>query len=618
MQHERVVVVAGGVEVPLLTTGEVVVLFVHGAVLGVRNSQFLRHRAPPADLVGTDPALAQLLFERRGTEQIVLRHEVGEGVVVGQRRVFVRTRDAVDVRDPVVVHVDVAVPEPGGLDQDVQTGLAQELLVAGGVHITQNRGRDVGVDVQRGGPGRPIPGVLPARNRAPRVGRAGKPQLTGTVPGLLESLMPPAKSQTHTTGMGVRQQRQHERLGVPQHVAVVAVAGQPLRRDRVRTGLGPRLQHVEQPEPDALLHLRIAVELHVGAGPEVVEILALQSQQLVEAQLGRLVAGLKSPVHDIVLGPRVGQELLHPQRLPGGHAHLEHGPDQVLLRRHVRLADAAGVGDRRRDFDAAAPGAVVQHVVGVLQRAQRGLHGGRGARVVALVGLLLVGEQVGLDAHANVPVGGFDLVADGCDRGVRERDQPGAADAYPGAGRRFPVDVALQGSGAQVEAAFVAVQHPGPEVERLVVHDQPDELAVGGVDDRLGALGEPVPGLGVGEVTLLIEGIEVRPRHPHRRALIQVPAQTDMPIGQGEHRFRLAQRPGAQRLAGQAGLPYGPLLGRSDLTHRPAPARASPVPRCAGSGARSDVPRWLPTRPPPTAQPPDSPRRAAKLQSAPR
>ena len=43
---------------------------------------------------------------------------------------------------------------------------------------------------------------------------------------------------------------------------------------------------------------------------------------------------------------------------------------------------------------------------------------------------------------------------------------------------------------------------PVAQVERLVVDEQPDELAVGDVDDRLAGLRVAVPGLGVRERSL--------------------------------------------------------------------------------------------------------------------
>ena len=85
----------------------------------------------------------------------------------------------------------------------------------------------------------------------------------------------------------VGQHRQHERLGVPERVAVVARPGQPLGGDRPLLAAGARLQRVEQPEADRLLQLGVAVDLDVGALPEVVEVGALLGEQPVPAACAR-------------------------------------------------------------------------------------------------------------------------------------------------------------------------------------------------------------------------------------------------------------------------------------------------------------------------------------------
>ena len=71
--------------------------------------------------------------------------------------------------------------------------------------------------------------------------------------------------------VGVGEYGQHEGLGVPEGVAVVAGTGQALGRDGPVLGSGPRLQHMEQSEPHRLLDFGVALGLHVGAGPELVE-----------------------------------------------------------------------------------------------------------------------------------------------------------------------------------------------------------------------------------------------------------------------------------------------------------------------------------------------------------
>ena len=86
----------------------------------------------------------------------------------------------------------------------------------------------------------------------------------------------------------VGQHRQHERLGVPERVPVVAGAGQALGGDRAPLGPGARLEDVEEREPHRLLELGVAFDLDVGALPEVVEVRALLGEQPVPAARVRL------------------------------------------------------------------------------------------------------------------------------------------------------------------------------------------------------------------------------------------------------------------------------------------------------------------------------------------
>ena len=80
-----------------------------------------------------------------------------------------------------------------------------------------------------------------------------------------------------------------------------------------------------------------------------------------------------------------------------------------------------------------------------------------------------------------------------------------------------------------------------PHVERLVVDQQPDQLAVGDVEDRLARLGIAVAGLGVGQRALLVERVEVGAGQAVRLALVEVAAQPDVAVGQGEQRLGLRQ-----------------------------------------------------------------------------
>ena len=97
----------------------------------------------------------------------------------------------------------------------------------------------------------------------------------------------------------------------------------------------------------------------------------------------------------------------------------------------------------------------------------------------------------------SVSVDRLDHVLDRGHRPLGERHQPPRSHPDPTAGRRFPVGVTGQRPGAQVQHPLVLQQPPVADVERLVVDQQPDQLAVGDVDDRLAGLRVAVGALGV-------------------------------------------------------------------------------------------------------------------------
>ena len=72
-------------------------------------------------------------------------------------------------------------------------------------------------------------------------------------------------------GIGVRQQRHHVDLGVPEVVTVVAVGRDPLGGDAASVDLRRGLRHLEQVPADRLLGRVVAVDGDVGARPEPVE-----------------------------------------------------------------------------------------------------------------------------------------------------------------------------------------------------------------------------------------------------------------------------------------------------------------------------------------------------------
>jgi hypothetical protein len=181
---------------------------------------------------------------------------------------------------------------------------------------------------------------------------------------------------------------------------------------------------VEHGEAQGLLQLRLSIELDVSSLPVAIEGLALGLGQAVEA-LGEaaLQAGvhlITEPVHALLRGPVVGEQLHQPQRPPGLELRRQRDPPEVRL----------GLGQGR---DIAV---VLQHVVHpgghdqpralrlvAEHHAQPVVHGQQRAQRVAerlaATGIVSSGRvrpvrlEVGLDRDPDRPVHGLHLVVDG-------------------------------------------------------------------------------------------------------------------------------------------------------------------------------------------------------------
>ena len=462
-------------------------------------------------------------------------------------------------------------PQPRGGDQEVEARALLELLVLGREQVAAHGVGHVGVDVEGGGAGGPVARALLPADRPPREGHALELEHLRPLGREIHRRMAPAQRVARRLGRRVGQHRERVRLHVPEGVPVVAAAREALGRDRPVLRPGARLQDVEEREADGLLEREVAVELDVRPVPEVVEVLALRLAQAVpagpprgrERRLG-LVAQRRQRA---LARPAVGQQLDDAQRLPGlqlradRHARevglaLGRGVDVVRAvedvvhpRRHPQLALLGAVDQRR-----------AQVVDPVVLADERGAQRGRRPRVVGLAGHGLVGDELGLHDDARGRLERLDLVADRRDRALDERHEPRRADADALAGGRDPLDLAAQHAVAQVEHALVPDQPPVAHVERLVVDEQPDQLAVGDVDDRLALLGIAVAGLRVGQRALLEEGVEERAGRSGGLALVEVAAQADVPVGQREDRLALRQQ-----LVAQLALAHEPGLDREDL-----------------------------------------------------
>ena len=434
----------------------------------------------------------------------------------------------------------------------------------------------------------------------PRIVRHGnaapsRPSWSGPLACEPERGVAPAKRVGGRPRRRVGQHRQNEALGVPEGVAVVAGAGEAFRPDRALLGAGAGLERVEEREADRLLQLEVAVQLDVGALPEVVQIGALRLEQALPARVPRLGERGDGQVSDGRQGPlargTVRQELDDLQALSGSEisgdrdsAHVGRG-----LGRGLRVVGPVNeVIHRGGQAQLAQPGRVHEDdpvlvgrvLLGLQRRVQR-----RGcARVRGSGRRRLIGDELGLDHHAHRPVQGLDLEQDRRGGALGERDESRRPHANSVAGGRHPFDGAAEDAVPKVELALVQAELAVADVEGLVIDEQADDLAVGDVHERLTGLRVAVAGLRVRQRAQLVEGVQVRAGQAERLALVEIRPQPDVPVREGEHRFglgervevelRLAHRPGLDGESGPAAHRRSSSSDRSETT-RSAPARRS-------------------------------------------
>jgi hypothetical protein len=116
-------------------------------------------------------------------------------------------------------------------------------------------------------------------------------------------------------------------------VAVVAGSREPLGGDRSLFGARARLERVEEGEAQCLLQFGVAVDLDVGAGPEIVKVCALAREETLPAGRARRGQGGGDLVSKGRSGslarPAVGEELDDPQPLSRAQVCREREPGEV-------------------------------------------------------------------------------------------------------------------------------------------------------------------------------------------------------------------------------------------------------------------------------------------------
>src|SRR3954466_4900161 len=193
--------------------------------------------------------------------------------------------------------------------------------------------------------------------------------------------------------------------------------------------------------------------------------------------------------------------------------------------------------------------------------------------------------------------------------------RPGAGrPGHPG-GRRSPVHTAAEHAGAEVEDAFVLEERPVAHVEQLVVDEQSQQFAVGDVQDGLAGLRVAVRRLGIRQRPDFVEPVEVRAGQSGGLALVEVAAQADVAVGEGEQRLALGEHVEAQlglaqhpRLDAEGGVPdHPPAPPSSSSSARSFTTMSPPRSRSASACPTRSTPPTTPNHPARPAPPPAPP-----------
>ncbi len=372
-----------------------------------------------------------------GGDQVVCRHQVGEDVVADDRGVLVGTGDPVEVPDAVAVVVPERHPQPGGLDQHVKAAVLFERLIAGHDAVALEGHRDVGVDVPGRGAGRPVGRALLPADGPPREGGTLEAELGRPLLGEVQRRGPPPQCVGYRMRQRVGQHRQHETLGVPEGVAVVAGAGESLAGDRASFGACTGLHQVKEPEPHRLLGFRVAFDLDVARSPRSrrgtsVARPAAPATRCSARCAVRAAAWSRSAGRERRLDQPYAMYLTMRSFCPG------RSPQMTVVR--ARSGRASVVNSTRPGtsiswsivaaiISALAPGPVHEKCSGfgdfVVDGLQRVVQDGRHPRIGRGLGLVLVGDELGLHGHADEFVDGLDAVLDGRDAALGQRHQPG-------------------------------------------------------------------------------------------------------------------------------------------------------------------------------------------------
>ena len=358
--------------------------------------------------------------------------------------------------------------------------------------------------------------------------------------------------------VGVDEHGQDIALRVPEGVALVALAGQTLRRDVARAVAPRRLQQVEEVEAQTLQQRVVAADLKPGVLPESVEESALLLGQRVEVRRA-FAEGLRVPPQ----GLRVGVA-------PGGIADALFKAELLARRKRLFKDRAHAVGRRRGRADRQPP---VLHgaadgeaaVFGLLSHGEQpalGL-GSEGAQAAVLAGgvsrivRVALGDHGGadaaLDAQRADPVQAAHAQTRRGQLLMRQAHEPRRLHREGCAALRLPDETAREQTRAQIELALVLEQIALARVEALAVREQHKALRVHHVADRLMVFRVAVGRLAVADglgIEHAVEEAALDRLGARCAALLQIAAQADQTVAEREDRLIFPQVRAVKALLG--------------------------------------------------------------------
>ena len=246
------------------------------AAIGVPAVDHVARQLPPTRRL---VASAELVGEVGAAAQVPAGHHVGEGVVVDDLVVFVRTDHAADVSPPVRLDRHPAGPVAGGVEHEVGTRAAQEPRIAGPRGVLARRPGDVGDDVLLQFAGADLDHVTAladeltrgdiatCRRRLPRKPGTGEPGFLCRLARRRQAADAVLEHRPGGGGVDRRQRRENEHVGVPEHVSAIGRTGQAARPDRHLAVAERGRQQVKHGEARRQLVARTALDVDSGGRP---------------------------------------------------------------------------------------------------------------------------------------------------------------------------------------------------------------------------------------------------------------------------------------------------------------------------------------------------------------